>query len=65
MRVFRPGASGIAVAEWHLFADFLEKGVIRRARVHAALLPRENDFELAVECCRAMEQMPVAANDVR
>ena len=29
------------LAEWQLFADFLEKGVIRRARVHAAIVPRE------------------------
>ena len=40
-------------------ADFLEKGVIRRARVHAAVLPRENDVELALECCRAIENRPL------
>lgn len=44
---------------WHLFSEFLEKGVIRRARIHAALLPRENDIELAVECCAALEQVPL------
>jgi hypothetical protein len=47
------------VAHWGLFAEFLEKGVIRRARVHAVLLPRENDVELALECCRALEQIPL------
>ena len=47
-----------------MFADFLEKGVIRRARVHAAVLPRENDVELAIECCRAIEQLPTAADDL-
>ncbi len=48
--------NGVAV-EWHLFADFLEKGVIRRARVHAALLTRENDLELAAACCAAAQQL--------
>jgi hypothetical protein len=56
---FRPTPAGKLRAEWELFADFLEKGVIRRARVHGALLPRENDIELALECCRAIEQSPL------
>ena len=43
---------------------FLEKGVIRRARVHAALLPRENDVELAIECCRGDRAESAAADDV-
>jgi hypothetical protein len=47
------------VANWGLFAEFLEKGVIRRARVHGALLPRKNDLELALECCRALVQIPL------
>ena len=45
------------VVEWRLFADFLEKGVIRRARVHSAVLPRENDIECAVACCEASERL--------
>jgi hypothetical protein len=53
------GANHELYAVWHLFAEFLEKGVIRRARVHAALLPRENDLELALECCRAVEHVPL------
>jgi len=57
--VFPAGAKGRMDAEWRVFADFLEKGVIRRARIHGALLPRENDIELAVECCRAMEHSPL------
>ncbi len=56
---FLPGTKGELIAEWHVFADFLEKGVIRRARVHGALLPRKNDVELALECCRAIEQCPL------
>jgi hypothetical protein len=42
--------------EWHLFGDFLEKGVIRRARLHTAFLPRENDVARALEACAAIEQ---------
>jgi hypothetical protein len=41
--------------EWRLFAEFLEKGVIRRARVHAAIVPRENDIEVAAACCAAID----------
>lgn len=55
----RPGAHDQPFAEWQLFADFLEKGVIRRARIHAALLPRKNDLELALECCKALERCPL------
>jgi hypothetical protein len=49
---------GISV-EWRLFADFLEKGVVRRARVHAALVARENDIELAAACCTAAQQLEI------
>jgi hypothetical protein len=49
--------AGRMSSEWQLFADFLEKGVIRRARVHAAFLPRENDLELAAACCEATRQL--------
>lgn len=57
--VFTPASRSKSFAEWHLFADFLEKGVIRRARVNAALVPRENDVELALKCCRAVEVCPL------
>jgi hypothetical protein len=43
--------------EWRLFAEFLEKGVIRRARVHAAILPRENDIQIAAACCKAIDAL--------
>jgi len=46
-------------AEWHLFADFLEKGVIRRARLQCAFLPRKNDVQLSFACCAAMNQRPL------
>lgn len=44
-----------ATFEWRLFAEFLEKGVIRRARVHAAIVPRDADVEIAAECCKAID----------
>ena len=50
----RPEGSGAAF-EWRLFAEFLEKGVIRRARVHAAMVPRDNDVEIAAACCNAID----------
>jgi hypothetical protein len=56
---FVPNPNGDWMARWHLFAEFLEKGVIRRARVHGALLPRANDTEIAIECCRAALQSPL------
>jgi hypothetical protein len=49
-------SAGTAI-EWRLFADFLEKGVIRRARVHAAFVPRENDIEIAAACSAALHRL--------
>ena len=43
-------------AQWTLFAEFLEKGVIRRARLQCAFLRRENDLDLAAACCDAIER---------
>jgi hypothetical protein len=40
--------------EWRLFAEFLEKGVIRRARIHSAFVPRQHDIEIAAACCKAI-----------
>ncbi|HEX3600726.1 MAG TPA: hypothetical protein VHU84_11325 [Lacipirellulaceae bacterium] len=45
---------------WRLFAEeFLEKGVIRRARVHSAFVPRSDDVEIAIECAAAIERAPL------
>jgi hypothetical protein len=52
----RPGEKGM-MFEWRLFAEFLEKGVIRRARVHTAIVPRENDIEIAAACCKAIDSL--------
>jgi hypothetical protein len=52
-------ARGAYRAEWHLFADFLEKGVIRKARLQSAFLPRENDVPIALAYCAATEQRPL------
>lgn len=46
-------------ADWELFAEFLEKGVIRRERLQAAFLPRENDVQLAADLCRSLESRPL------
>ncbi len=56
---FHRSSTGEMSAKWELFADFLEKGVIRRARVYGVLLPREGDIELALECCAAVQQIPL------
>jgi hypothetical protein len=56
---FQRSPTGEMSAKWELFADFLEKGVIRRARVYGVLLPREDDIELALECCAAVRQIPL------
>ncbi|HEY4233570.1 MAG TPA: hypothetical protein VGM76_09090 [Lacipirellulaceae bacterium] len=51
--------NGICRAEWELFAEFLEKGVIRRAQIHAAFLPRQRDVELATSLCRGLDSRPL------
>jgi hypothetical protein len=55
----RQTAHGEYQAEWDLFADFLEKGVIRKARLQTAFLPRENDVQIALEYCAAIERRPL------
>ena len=52
-----PAEKGDALCEWRLFAEFLEKGVIRRARIHAAIVPRERDLEIAAACCEAIDRL--------
>jgi hypothetical protein len=52
-------SSGAWRSRWELFAEFLEKGVIWRARVQMAWLPRENDAQQAAACCRAIEKRPL------
>lgn len=51
--------SHVATSRWELFSDFLEKGVIRRARLQAMFLPRDNDVQLAAECCQAIDRRPL------
>jgi hypothetical protein len=54
-----PAGDGRLLAAWRLFAEFLEKGVIRKARVHGAFIDRAHDCEIAIECCRAIERSPL------
>lgn len=51
--------SGSWSARWEFFSDFLEKGVIRRARMEFVFLPREHDARLAAAHCRALETRPL------
>ena len=52
-------ASGAIQSQWELFAEFLEKGVIRRARLQSLWALRENDVQLVAKCCQAIEQRPL------
>jgi hypothetical protein len=52
-------ASGQFQSHWELFAEFLEKGVIRRARLQSLFVPRENDVQLVAECCQAADKKPL------
>ena len=47
------------VCQWELFADFLEKGVIRRACLQSVLVPREDDVARATACWRAFQSRPL------
>jgi hypothetical protein len=46
-------------ARWELFAEFLEKGVIRRAQMQAIVVPRACDTELARAAYNAMQRRPL------
>ena len=48
-----------AQSRWELFSEFLEKGVIRRARLQSLFVPRENDVQLVAECCQAVARKPL------
>jgi hypothetical protein len=55
--------TGTSRSNWQLFAHFLEKGVIRRARILSVVLPRENDIAAAASCCErfAVSPLPLTA----
>jgi hypothetical protein len=48
--------AGAPHACWQMFAEFLEKGVIRKARIYAAFIQRANDIQIAAACCEAIER---------
>jgi len=52
-------ANGAIQSQWELFAEFLEKGVVRRARLQSLFVPRENDVQLVAECCQAIANRPL------
>jgi hypothetical protein len=43
-------------AWWEMFGEFLEKGVIRKARIHAAFIERATDIQIAAACCETIER---------
>jgi hypothetical protein len=57
LSIERRGAS--TSSQWQIFAEFLEKGVIRRARLQSLFLPRDNDVQLTAEYCLAIEKRPL------
>jgi hypothetical protein len=52
-------AAGRFTTKWRLFGDFLEKGVIRRAQIHTAFLPREGDADRAAACIQIIARRPL------
>lgn len=52
-------ANGAVESRWELFAEFLEKGVIRRARLQSLWVPREDDVQLVAECCQSIANRPL------
>lgn len=46
-------------SRWELFADFLEKGVIRRARLESQFVARTQDLELARAICQSIGEQPL------
>jgi hypothetical protein len=49
-------SDGACQTSWELFADFLEKGVIRRARMQSVFVPRKNDTAIATALCKEIDQ---------
>jgi hypothetical protein len=52
-------SNGACDTSWELFADFLEKGVIRRARMQAVFLSRQNDIANAAALCQEIDRRPL------
>jgi hypothetical protein len=50
---------GTCHSRWELFADFLEKGVIRRGRMHTIFVPRDGDIGLARAACNELQRLPL------
>ena len=48
-------SDGACQTSWELFADFLEKGVIRRARIQSVFMPRNNDQAIALAICKEID----------
>jgi hypothetical protein len=46
-------------AQWEMFSEFLEKGVIRRARLQAMFVPRADDVQIVAESCQSIALRPL------
>jgi hypothetical protein len=55
----RRDEDGVCSTSWELFAEFLEKGVIRRAHLLSAIVPRANDVDAAFALCNAVTRRPL------
>jgi hypothetical protein len=51
--------NGRSLARWELFAEFLEKGVIRRTRMQTLFVPRADDMQLANAWCQMISSRPL------
>ncbi len=57
-----PGSDGTGQSHWPLGGDFLEKGVLRRARIRGQFVPQDRDIELAtvLQTKLESEQPPIS-----
>jgi hypothetical protein len=58
-----PEVDGARRTDWRFTGEFMERGVIRRLRLRAALVPREGDVETLrrMQAALAVEQPPLTA----
>ncbi len=50
---------GLYCCRWDLFAEFLEKGVIRRAQIRSVFLPGQDDRAMAAAYARILRNRPL------
>lgn len=55
----RRAGDGVWHSRWELFGDFLEKGVIRRARLESSFVAQSHDLEFACAVCQSIDDRPL------